>query len=87
MYEYMNKVHCILIIIYYKIHYQDHDQNSLLVNRRNDNHSPGPDLGISPYRQPAKFQKMLSYFPFKRCLILTCFLSWKFENVNLDRMV
>ena len=22
-----------------------------------------------------------------KCLILTCFLSWKFENVNLDRMV
>ena len=24
---------------------------------------------------------------FLKCLILTCFLSWKFENVNLDRMV
>ena len=22
---------------------------------------------------------------FLKCLILTCFLSWKFENVNLDR--
>ena len=24
---------------------------------------------------------------FLKCLILTCFLSWKFENVNLDRTV
>ena len=24
---------------------------------------------------------------FLTCLILTCFVSWKFENVNLDRMV
>ena len=24
---------------------------------------------------------------FLKCLILMCFLSWKFENVNLDRMV
>ena len=24
---------------------------------------------------------------FLKCLILTCFLSWKFENVNLNRMV
>ena len=24
---------------------------------------------------------------FLKCLILTCFLSWKFENINLDRMV
>ena len=46
--------------------------------------------GLNYYKHLLHWDLMIIFttkVAFLKCLILTCFLSWKFKKVNLDRMV